>query len=61
VAAISFDALRGAEALPVVGVAHAGMAVALAGCTKDTTHTPLSASGSKAIQPPPPLFFLFNI
>lgn len=31
VAAISFDALGGAEALAVVGVAHAGVTVALAG------------------------------
>lgn len=30
-AAVSFDALSGAEALAVVGVAHAGVAVALAG------------------------------
>lgn len=38
VAAISFDAFRGAEALAVVGVAHAGVAVTLAGCTKDKKH-----------------------
>lgn len=31
VAAVSFDALGGAEALAVVGVAHAGVAVTLAG------------------------------
>ena len=31
VAAVSFDAFGGAEALAVVGVAHAGVAVTLAG------------------------------
>lgn len=36
VAAVSFDAFSGAEALAVVGVAHAGVAVTLAGWTKDT-------------------------
>lgn len=30
-AAVSFDALGGAEALAIVGVAHAGVAVTLAG------------------------------
>lgn len=36
VAAIAFDALGGAEALAVVGVAHAGVAVTLAGWTQKT-------------------------
>lgn len=31
-AVISFDAFGGAEALPSVDVAHAGVAVTLAGC-----------------------------
>lgn len=31
VAAVSFDALGGAEALAIVGVAHAGVAITLAG------------------------------
>lgn len=34
VAAIALDALGGAEALAVVGVAHAGVAVTLAGWTQ---------------------------
>lgn len=34
VAAVAFDALGGAEALAVVGVAHAGVAVTLAGWTQ---------------------------
>lgn len=35
-AAVAFDALGGAEALAVVGVAHAGVAVTLAGWTQKT-------------------------
>ena len=35
VAAVSFDAFGGAEAFAVVGVAHAGVAVAFAGCSQD--------------------------
>lgn len=36
VTAVSFDALGGAEAFAVVGVAHAGVAVALAGWKRET-------------------------
>ncbi len=37
-AAISFDALCGAEALAVVGVAHAGVAITLAGWKNNMKH-----------------------
>lgn len=37
-AAVSFDAFGGAEAFAVVGVAHAGVAVAFAGWSHNQKH-----------------------
>lgn len=47
-ASISFDAFGGAEAFPVAGVAHAGMAVTLTGWRKNRkSHDEGSVSSDK--------------
>lgn len=39
VTSVSFDALGGTEALSIVGIAHAGMAIAFTGWTKELQKT----------------------